>query len=81
MFCYAGAESDGAPRESDGQQGAKRYPSNIRAARPPFVMHTTQGCFAVAALALHMQHDYMAVQKQQCLNHEQFKKDYPHGRL
>ncbi len=57
------------------------FPSNIRATRPFLVMHAVQGCFARAALVMQLQHDYMAVQKQQCFNHEQFIKDYPHGRL
>lgn len=34
--------------------------SKTRAARPPFVMQPLQGCFAFAALVLHLQHDYMA---------------------
>lgn len=55
--------------------------SKNRAKRPSLVMQPLQGCFAIAALVVQSQHDYMAVVKQGCFHHEQFKKDTSHGRL
>ena len=47
----------------------------------PSVMQPLQGCFAIAALVVQTQHDYMAAQKRECFHHEQFIKDTSHGRL
>jgi hypothetical protein len=68
---YADAETDGATGESDRNARNRYKPLKNNGEIVSAVMQRLQGRLALAQLALHLQHEYLAVIEAQCFYLEQ----------
>jgi hypothetical protein len=69
---YADAETDRRHVKTDRDAAGRWKIRQNQGRQASFVMRPLQGCNAGAAIALHMQQDYLAYQRQGCLGNKQF---------